>query len=259
MNILITAGGTSEPIDRVRNITNMSTGTLGNTIAAQFDKVPEVEKIYYICGNITKLPQSDKTEIIHISDTVSLKKAIESVFEKATVDIIVHSMAVSDYRVKLVTSCSKVADSIYKCKQYNSFDSLNEENAESFTSDIFENSKIMLNNRGKISSDINNMILVMERTPKIISLFHEYSPKSILVGFKLLDSVSREALINAALNVMEKNKCSLVLANDLSNIDDKHHTGYLVTKSGHYEMYNTKLEIASAIVKETIKLKGNRK
>ena len=35
-NILITSGGTSEPIDRIRSITNTSTGTLGSLIAKAF-------------------------------------------------------------------------------------------------------------------------------------------------------------------------------------------------------------------------------
>lgn len=253
MNILITAGGTSEPIDRVRNITNMSTGTLGSIIASEFDTVPEVEKIYYICGKASKLPQSDKAEIITISDVASLGTAIKSVFERTAVDIIVHSMAVSDYRVKLVTSSSMVADSIYR--QKDALEVLNDESVKSFAADIFDNSETIINNRGKISSDINDMILVMERTPKIISLFHELSPRSVLVGFKLLDGVPREALINAALNVLEKNKCSFVLANDLSNIGGSLHTGYLVDGSGHYEKYDTKFEIAKAIAKETIKLR----
>ena len=36
MNTLITSGGTSEKIDRVRSITNHSTGQLGKIIAETF-------------------------------------------------------------------------------------------------------------------------------------------------------------------------------------------------------------------------------
>ena len=43
MNILITSGGTSEKIDRVRSITNHSTGRLGKIIAETFlDKGDQV-------------------------------------------------------------------------------------------------------------------------------------------------------------------------------------------------------------------------
>ena len=35
MKILVTSGGTKIPIDRVRDITNMSTGTFGSKIAIE--------------------------------------------------------------------------------------------------------------------------------------------------------------------------------------------------------------------------------
>jgi phosphopantothenoylcysteine synthetase/decarboxylase len=49
--IVITAGGTSEPIDTVRSITNSSTGRLGYEICAALlkQKSAEIEKIYYLC------------------------------------------------------------------------------------------------------------------------------------------------------------------------------------------------------------------
>ena len=36
MDVLVTAGGTSEPIDNVRSITNHSSGGLGKAIAESF-------------------------------------------------------------------------------------------------------------------------------------------------------------------------------------------------------------------------------
>ncbi len=39
MNVVITAGGTSEPIDMVRKITNSSSGKLGSIIASKFNEI----------------------------------------------------------------------------------------------------------------------------------------------------------------------------------------------------------------------------
>ena len=46
MNVVITAGGTSEPIDMVRKITNSSSGKLGSIIASKFNQC----KVFYICA-----------------------------------------------------------------------------------------------------------------------------------------------------------------------------------------------------------------
>ena len=59
-NILITSGGTSEPIDRIRSITNTSTGTLGSLIAKAFSAADSTENIYYIHGKNAILPDCGK-------------------------------------------------------------------------------------------------------------------------------------------------------------------------------------------------------
>ena len=69
------------------------------------------------------------------------------------------------------------------------------------------------------------MILFMERTPKIISLFQKLSPQSTLVGFKLLDNAPHAALIDKGFQVLTQNKCSFVLANDC-NIAKLRNHGY---------------------------------
>jgi len=106
----------------------------------------------------------------------------------------------------------------------------------------------VINQSGKISSSINDMILLMERTPKIISLFQSLSPKSVLVGFKLLDHAPHDTLIEAAYHVLQDNKCSFVLANDLADVSEDRHIGYLMDEEKNYTEYKTKKEIADAIV-----------
>lgn len=65
-------------------------------------------------------------------------------------------------------------------------------------------------------------------TPKIISTIKELSPKTFLVGFKLLDNVSNELLIDTAMNMKEKNNCNLVVANDLYNIRHGNHKTFII-------------------------------
>lgn len=244
MNILITAGGTTEKIDNVRSITNTSTGMLGSLIAEAFDKIPDTEKIYYICGKNAVVPRSLKTEVIFVDTVASLEAAVRKVAGEASADIIIHSMAVSDYRVKSVTSALLLADSI-KTK----LDLLpgNKPITDSFAKSLLENPKTILNGDGKIRSDFDDLILYMEKTPKIISLYRTLAPDATLVGFKLLDHVTLDTLIDTAFHILQDNRCSFVLANDLRDITGDRHIGYLVDENKNFTHFTTKKEIAAAI------------
>jgi len=231
MNILVTSGGTTENIDAVRSITNISSGKLGSIIAERFAEESRVEKIFYICGKNSLKPQNGKTEVLYVASVSSLENAVREVIGKAKIDIIIHCMAVSDYRVKLATSAAKLAP-------------------------IVEKSESVIQGDGKISSDVDDLILLMERTPKIISLFRTLTPESTLVGFKLLDKVPHETLIEKGFQILTQNKCSFVLANDLSDIKEGQHIGYLMDRERNYTRYETKAEIAKAIVSATMRERG---
>ncbi len=221
MNIVITSGGTSEDIDKVRKITNRSSGKLGSMIADEFvnkyDK--NIGKIYYLCPKNAILPQiNKKIEIINITNTQSLKDKIEEILTQNKIDVFIHSMAVSDYTVDFVED---------------------------------ENGKIL--DSEKISSNLNKLIIHLKQTPKIISMVKQLSPKTKLVGFKLLSNVNQDDLITAAKNLMDKNNCDFVLANDITNISKEKHIGYLINKDKKFTILQTKQEIANAIVKSVIR------
>lgn len=286
MNILITAGGTTEPIDAVRSITNTSTGKLGSLIADAFCSFPDVDNIYYICSPKAILPQTDKAEIITVDTVASLETAVKKVLNTVSIDIVVHSMAVSDYRVKRVTSSSRLADSLqselYLQKDAKAVDIRTDDalpnDAQPFVSQPNDaqpnntqpndtqpnvtgslvaswiaNSQSVINGNGKINSNIEHMVLLMEQTPKIISLYKDLCPDAILVGFKLLDHVEHDFLIDTAYHILQENKCSFVLANDLRDITENNHTGYLIDKDKSYHKYVTKQKIAEAIASATVR------
>ncbi len=248
MNILITSGGTTEQIDSVRSITNTSTGMLGSLIANAFDKIPDTKKIYYVCGKNAVVPQSANTEILRVDTVASLEAAVRKVTREVSIDIIVHSMAVSDYRVKSVTSAKLLADSV---KSKLESQKKNKPISDTFIESLLESPPAILNADGKISSNVDDLILCMEKTPKIISLFQSIAPDALLVGFKLLDHVPLDTLIDMAFHILQENKCSFVLANDLRDITGKQHIGYLVDENKNYTRFTTKADIASAIAAVT--------
>ena len=239
MNVLISAGGTRERIDPVRGITNTATGRLGSLIAACFDKAPETERIFYICGRGAPHPESAKAEVTVIEDTAGLEKAVRGILQNQQVDAIIHSMAVSDYRVRNVTTPARIADTAINLAQ----------DLCLLRSSLIEaiDKAPSLGQDTKISSDEKRLVIVLEPTPKIISLFHTLAPQALLVGFKLLDNVPHETLIDTAWKLLEKNHCAFVLANDARDIEYDAHIAYLLDRDRQIRRFETKQEIAMGI------------
>ena len=101
----------------------------------------------------------------------------------------------------------------------------------------------------KISSYEDNLIIVLKPTPKIISIIKNLSPSTYLVGFKLLDGVSKEELIEVAKRLRNKNNCNLVVANDLATIRNGEHIGYIIDKNNEIEEAHGKDDIAKKLVR----------
>lgn len=237
MKIIITAGGTSEKIDDVRTITNSSTGSLGKAIGETFAfaaagqpepaAAHDIEKIYYLHGLRAVLPDHPLIEKIPIGGVMDLKENLTRILTEEKIDICIHAMAVSDYMVHQVTTLDKL---------------LGTEDPEK-AQDLTGN---------KISSDIDDLIIHMKKSPKVISEIKKTSPETILVGFKLLSGVPHEELIDVGYRLLQKNDCDFVMANDLREIGDGFHKGYLIHRDKTYDSMETNEEIAATILSRTM-------
>lgn len=229
---IITAGGTSEKIDNVRKITNSSSGKLGMIIAEEVIEENEDCLIYYVCSKDSFRPTHERVKVIEIEGTVDLRNKIEYLLITEDIDCFIHSMAVSDYTTDYVTTIEKIKKSIEKEK------------------DLDKAFRVVDSISGtKISSNENNLVIVLKPTPKIISLIKALSPKTYLVGFKLLDGVSKEELIEVAKKLRDKNNCDLVVANDLKNIRNGNHTAYIIDQNNNICEASGKDDIAKILVK----------
>ena len=225
---IITAGGTSEKIDNVRKITNSSSGKLGSVIANTILDEFADSKIYYLCSKNSFRPNGERVKIVEVEGVIDLKNKIEFILKNDNIDYFVHSMAVSDYMTDYVTTIDKLRDSYEK---KNSFDSVEKLNGN------------------KISSYEDNLVIVLKQTPKVISLIKDISPNTYLVGFKLLDGVCSEKLISVGRDLMKKNNCDIVVANDLANIRKGKHMAYLLDKDDNILTANGKEDIAKKLVR----------
>lgn len=224
MKIIITAGGTTEKIDDIRAITNLSTGSLGNAIARSVLRNfgEKLEKLYYLYGSRAIPPLGANVVSISIGGVSDLQKALKEILENEKIDVVIHAMAVSDYTVKEITTLEDLKEAK------------------------------TLEARNKISSDIENLVIVMKKTPKVISAIKKWRPNILLVGFKLLSHVPEEELIEVGHALLLKNNCDFVLANDLKDIKEKAHKGFLIHQDRTYDTMETKEEIGEIISKRLL-------
>lgn len=108
MKLLITSGGTSEKIDQVRSITNHSTGKLGALIAENF--LAQGDQVTLITTQNAVKPATQPNLTIQIIKNVQdLLETMPSLVR--THDVLIHSMAVSDYTPIYMTGFDQVTAS----------------------------------------------------------------------------------------------------------------------------------------------------
>ena len=248
--IIITAGPTNERIDAVMKITNMSTGALGNVVAETFleDKYDEIETIFYVSTKMSYKPRikSEKVKLVTVESTQDLIEALEEIFANNKIDIIIHSSAVGDYAGKYVIRAEELVDEIWDMIQ-------NAENKEEITKsnlmNVFENPRSICNNDTKISSYEPHLMTMLELTPKVIGKIKDMDPDVTLVGFKLLEGVSKDELYHVASRLRHKNQADFIVANDLAKIGNGKHWAMILNEDGIVTECTTKKEIAKALEK----------
>ena len=203
MHILITSGGTSEAIDSVRSITNHSTGSLGKILTEA--ALAKGHQVTLITTPTALKPDPHPHLLLLLIENVE-ELLTEMQKEVPHHQALIHAMAVSDYTPVYMTGLEEVE----KAQDLHSF--IHCENQEA-----------------KISSREEYQVLFLKKNPKIISFVKEWNPAIQLIGFKLLVDVSSEELIQVAHESLVKNHASMIVANDLTKIQNGQHQAYLVT------------------------------
>lgn len=223
MKILVTSSGTSEAIDSVRSITNHSTGRLGKIITETL-----LAAGHEVCLITTKRalkpeahPNLSIREITNTNDLL-----LEMQERVKDYQVLIHSMAVSDYTPVYMTGLEEVQAS---------------SNLEEFLS--------KQNHQAKISSTDEVQVLFLKKTPKIISLVKEWNPAIHLIGFKLLVDVSENHLIDTARNSLINNQADLIIANDQTQISTDKHRAIFVEKN-QLQVVQSKEEIAKLLLEK---------
>ncbi len=227
--ILITAGPTNEYIDEVMKITNMSTGRLGVELTRNF--LNSGCEVTLICtrsvarsGLYEKygLLNKENLKTVQIETTEDMYKALENE-SKGKYDLVVHASAVGDYKPEFSFRMEDLAQELLEIEN-KSYESILE---------VLTNPKCKVNDETKISSYEKHLTVKLTLTTKLISHLKEWFPNSVLVGFKLLENVSKEHIIEVAKKLCVKNSMDYIIANDLADLRKGNHISYLVNKEGY--------------------------
>ena len=210
MRFLITSGGTSVPLDDVREITNFSSGRFGAQIGRQ--ALFRGHTLDYFGAEKSDTPFTFHTEQPSLEDVAKLAElakqynqylahytrhkfrtfhdyqtGLERLVRKLEPDVVILVAAVSDYLTKRAP--------------------------------------------GKIRSS-DDLKIELEHAPKVISSVRGWmKPGAVLIGFKLLVDVNDEQLVDAARRSISLNGCDAVVANDLNSLKRGDHRILFVTKS----------------------------
>ena len=231
-NILITAGPTNEYIDEVMKITNMSTGRLGIELTKEF--LNEGANVTLIATRSVfrsglferyQLEKKDNLKKISIETTDDMFRALQNE-SKNIYDLVIHSSAVGDYKPEFSFRMEDMADEISRAIVEGKV-------TRDEVLNILTNPKCKVNDDTKISSYEPNLTVKLTLTTKLISNLRKWYPDAVLVGFKLLENVPKEHLIEVAKKLCIKNNMDYIIANDLHDLRNGEHLSFLVNENGY--------------------------
>lgn len=250
--ILITAGPTNEYIDEVMKITNMSTGRLGIELTKNYlnegYEVTLIATRSVVRSNLYErynLGNNPNLKTIPIETTEDMLQALITESENKY-DLVIHSSAVGDYKPEFSFRMEDLAEELANAIKEGLI------TKEEILS-ILTNPKCKVNDDTKISSYEPHLTVKLTLTPKLISRLRELFPEATLIGFKLLENVTKEHLLEVAKKLCIKNDMDYIIANDLHDLRQGTHLSFLVNKDGYQNEQFTSPEDIFTSTKQKIK------
>jgi phosphopantothenoylcysteine synthetase/decarboxylase len=202
MNILVTAGNTLVPIDRVRCITNVFTGRTGAGIARCAWERGHTVTLLTSHPEVVESPVSERWAMLRYSTFADLRDLMAERVRGGGLDVVIHCAAVSDY----------LADGIYSPAKGTQF------RPESGRWEGEDTAGPALIDRAadKVKSDEPELWLRLVRAPKLIdSIRRDWGFRGLLVKFKLEAGIRDEQLLAIAERSRAHSEADLMVANTL--------------------------------------------
>jgi phosphopantothenoylcysteine synthetase/decarboxylase len=208
MSVLVTAGNTQVPIDRVRCLTNVFTGRTGAAVALEAYRrgrrvtllTSHPETVADLQGQVNLEEERWRVGTYRTFD--DLQRLMEHEVRTGDYDVVIHSAAVSDY----------LAGGVFVPADGTRFD------AQRTTWRAEPGHEAALSDRaaGKIKSDEPELWLRLVRAPKLVdSVRREWGFRGTLVKFKLEVGAGEEQLLAIAEKSRLGSGADLMVANTL--------------------------------------------
>jgi phosphopantothenoylcysteine synthetase/decarboxylase len=214
MNVLVTAGNTQVPIDRVRCLTNVFTGRTGAQIAlCAHERGHTVTLLTSHPAAVADLqvghPLSERWTILTYRTFDELRDLMREAVQPGGPDAVIHSAAVSDY----------LSGGVYAPTAGTQFDP---------ASGHWQGGPPALLDRaaGKVKSDEPELWLRLVRAPKLIDLLRaEWGFRGVLVKFKLEVGIDEARLLDIAERSRRHSAADLMVANTLEGAAEGAYVG----------------------------------
>lgn len=223
MKILITSGGTKIPIDTVRHIANMSSGTFGSKIAYEALKAGHQVDFFYAKGSKTPFSINVNFYPLNRDGVIREIAKIENIKYDALLYGCKYSESTYDNFESYMSNLEKQINTV-KPDVIILAAAVSDYGVDNFVD-------------GKIRSKDSDMCIKLKLLPKVISKVKSWAPNAYLVGFKLLVNSTQEELIENAKKSIESNGCNMVVANDLRDIKNNDHKLIIVKPNKEPYMY----------------------
>lgn len=205
IKILVTSGGTIEPIDDVRFITNKSTGKTAATIADSL--IESGFEVTYLHGQ-NAIKTKNICEQIFFETFSDLKKILTQLLAATHYNYIIHAAAVSDYSI--------LPKSLHPDEKIN----------------------------GKIDSTKDELTITLKKNPKLINEIKKLNPQSTLFAFKLTSTNDKDLINRKVALLFESTGCDYVIHNDWSDVKIKNYNYQFYNKNSPENMTpNTGVEL----------------
>lgn len=212
MRILITAGGTEEPVDGVRRLTNTSTGATGGMIARIFaEHGADVLLLHAERAPLDSI-EVERDTFVTFTD---LENALRGHLGAEDWDAVVHLAAVSDYAVAGIN---------------------------------IDGRTVPHGNEGKISGG-HEVVIRLTPNPKLIDSLKLWSRNRgiRIIGFKLTNDPDPPARAARVRKMLDRGTIDYAVHNELSEITAQRHPAEIWSRQGPLVRTVTKEELAEAL------------
>jgi phosphopantothenate---cysteine ligase (CTP) len=222
MNVLVTAGNTQAPLDRVRCITNIFSGRTGTAIArTAWERGHNVTLLTSnpdLLKEMTFDAANRRFAVIQYQTFDDLAGAMPQQIKTGIYDVVIHSAAVSDYLTGGVYAAEPGTFFAPRSREWGAVDGparLTEQKA------------------GKIKSAEPELWIRLVKAPKLIDRVRkQWNFNGLLVKFKLEVGLADAELLQVAEESRKQSAADLMVANTL---DSAKHLAFVGPIAGRYE------------------------